>query len=597
MTLQVDEISLRPLKKDIARYSWATFRHDMWAGLTVALLSIPQALAYSLVLGLPPYCGIMATIFGTAICALAGSSRHLVIGPNNTTVLLVQAATATILQRFYHHIQDPLRDEVAMQVMSALLLLIGIIQIGFALFKMGRVIQFVSFPVVLGYILGSSVAIIAGQLYTFLGIELPEEDVPSLFEKLRYLLSHLTSLQPATALIGALSLSVLLTLKKLKLKAPSSLLMLLIITPLVYILHLNTIPDAHGHVLSVIGDAGKIEVPIPHFQLPLFELRLLNVIVPTAFAIALVSMLETTAIAKSIAVSSGQRLSTNQEFFGLGCANFVLSFMGSLPASGSLSRTTLNYESGAKTRFAAIYSAIFVAAGVLFFGDLIQFIPLSALAALIVATAMRAVDKKHFLLCLRATHSDAVVLAITFLSCIFFQLHIAFYLGVAISIILHLRKAAVPEVVEYSYNSETTELLPVTAAEKPIKRSVRLINVEGELFFGSVDLFQSTLKAIAEDDEATRVFILRLKHVRDFDASAATALRHLNDFLRKQNRYLIVAAIPQPVWIVLENARLIQHIGKENLFLLDERDPNKSVELAFDRAAFLTQSAERRAQN
>jgi len=587
MNHPADDISLRPLKKDISNYSWNVFGKDLWAALSVAVLSIPQAIAYSIVVGLPAYCGLMATIFGTMICSLAGSSRHLIIGPNNTTILLVQSAIATILPHYYPGIQEPARDIVIMQLIAALLLLIGLFQLAAGCFKMGRVIQFVSFPVVIGYILGSSVAIISTQLYTLFGIDAPLEEV-SLFEKVHYLFAHIHEMHPAAALVGILSFSILVTLKKLKFKAPNTLIMLLIMTPIVYAFHLHQITDSHAQVLSIVGDAGAIEAPIPELQLPLFELKLLNVIVPIAFAIALISMLETTSIAKSIAASSGQHLNSNQELFGLGASNFCLSFIGALPASGSLSRTSLNYETGAKTRFAGVYSSIIVAIVVVAFGTLIQYIPLSALAAIIVATALRAVDKKHLMLCLRATHSDAVVFAITFFSCIFLALHIAFYIGVMLSIILYLRKAAVPEVIEYTYNPETQELLPANEDEKSLSRKIRLINIEGELFFGSVDLFQSTLKAIAGDDTEAQVFVLRLKHVRDFDATAAQALKHLNDFLRKSSRHLIVTSIPRHVWHVLENARLVQHIGHDNLFLLDEQNPNKSVEEALKRAAALS---------
>lgn len=583
MGYQEEEISLRPIKKDLRSYNWGVLWHDLLAGLAVSLLSIPQALAYSIVVGLPPYCGLMSTIFGTGICALLGSSRHLVIGPNNTTVLLVQSATATILYKYYPGIHEPMKGEIALQIMAALLLLIGLFQLLSGVFKLGRVIQFASVPVVVGYVLGSAFAISSEQLYTFLGIESTGEQV-TLFEKMRYLVLHFQDLHPPTALVGVLSLTILLTLKKVKLYVPVSLAMILIVTPLVYAFHLQNIQDHTGRTLSLIGDEGRIEAVVPSLQLPLFELKLLNVFLPIAFAIALISMLETTAIAKSVAANSGQRVRVNQELFGLGASNFFLSFFGALPASGSISRTLVNFESGGKTRFAAVFSAIFVAIAVAFFGPLIQYIPLCVLAALIVATAMRVVDKKQLALCLRATHSDAFVLLTTFLCCVFFSLHIAFYIGVGLSIVLYLRKAASPEVIEYSYDEEAEELKPMLPSEKALKKKIRIINIEGELFFGAVDIFQSALKAIAEDDDATRVFVIRLKHVRDLDATAATALKQLYEYLRKNGKFLVVTSIPPQVWKVLENSELIDYIGKDNLFLYDEQNPHRSIELALERA-------------
>ncbi|MDB6081648.1 MAG: hypothetical protein JWO53_920 [Chlamydiia bacterium] len=592
MTLHThDDISLGPIQKDLRSYSWKVLWCDFWAGFAVSLLSIPQALAYSIVVGLPPYCGLMTTIFGTAISALLGSSRQLVTGPNNTTVLLVQTATVGILYKYYSHLQESARSEIALQIIAALMLLIGLFQILSGVFKLGRVIQFVSFPVVIGYILGASFALTSGQLYTFLGIE-SQGDETTLFEKLRYLALHIQDIHPPTALVGVLSLSVLLTLKKMKFRVPASLTMLVIVTPLVYAFHVEDIPDQAGRVLGVIGDAGRIEAVVPSLQLPLFELRLFNALLPIAFAIALISMLETTSIAKSVAANSGQRLRINQELFGLGASNFFLSFFGALPCSGSISRTIVNYDSGAKTRFAAVFSAICVSVFVAFFGTYIQYVPLSALAALIVGTAMGVVDRKQVKLCLRSTHSDAAVLIITFLSCVFFSLHIAFYIGVVMSIVLYLRKAAIPQVVEYGYNVETEELRPLLESEKHLKRKIRIINIEGELFFGAVDLFQSALKAIAEDDDETKVFVVRLKHVRDFDATAATALKQLYDYLRKSGRYLVVASVPLSVWEVLEKAKLVQYIGRDNLYLFDDQNPQVSIDQALNRAWTLIKESE-----
>jgi SulP family sulfate permease len=583
-----EEISFEPLKKDFATYNRTEFRRDFWAGLAVTLLSIPQAIAYSIVVGLPPYCGLMSAIFGTGLAALLGSSRQLVLGPTNTTVLLVQAATSSILYKYYTNIPDEARGVIALEVMATLVFLMGIFQILAGVFKLGKVIQFVSFPVIVGYVLGAAFALACGQLFTIFGMTYAGDET-TLIEKLRYLVAHIGELNPAAACVGLVSFLIYVTLRKLNIRAPASLVMILLVTALVYLFRIQDIqiPYEGGKALNVVGDKGSIEAVIPSLGLPLFELRLLNIIFPIAFAIALISMLETISIAKTIAASTGQRLAINQELFGLGVSNFMLSFFGSLPCSGSLSRTTLNYQSGAKTRFAALFAAIFAAILVASFGEFIQYIPLAALAALIIATAIRVVDIKQLKLCLTATHSDAFVLIMTFISCIFFSLHIAFYIGVASSVVLYLRKAAVPRVLEYFCDEETEEFHPMLESEKKLRRPIRLINIEGELFFGAVDLFQSTLKAITEDDAATRVFIIRLKHVRDFDATAATALRQLCDWLRKSNRHLIVSSIPASVWEVFEKAGLVPYIGRENLFRLDEANPQASISAAIRRAKAL----------
>ncbi len=577
------DISLTPLQRDIAGYNTAMWKGDFFAAFAVALLSIPQALAYAIVVGLPPSCGLLSTILGTSIAALLGSSRHLVSGPNNTTVLLVQGGVTAILYKFYPNLSEATWEQVALQITAALVLLIGIFQMVVSVFKLGRIIQFVSIAVIIGYVAGTCFALVIDQLYTFLGISIPD-DFPSLFEKARYLALHLSDSHFPTALVGILSLCMLAMLRTISTFIPSSLIMLACMTLFVSFFGLDTILDASGHTLSLIGDVGGLESVFPPLQLPLFEARLLNTIVPIAFAIAIFSMLETVTIAKSTAASSGEQLSTNQEIFGLGIANMVLSCFGALPATGSISRTAVNVEHGAQTRFSAIMSALFVALFVILCGFFIQYIPRAATAALIVATALRVIDIRQLKFCFKATKSDACVMCITFAACIFFSLSIAFYMGVGLSILLYLRKVACPHVVEYVYNEETEELYPITRGTDTAGGKVRIVNIEGELFFGAVDYFQSALKACAAIDNDTKVFVLRLKHVRDMDASGAYALKQLFDYLKNRGVALVIVSIPHDVWAVLESAGLSAYIGEENLFRLNDGHSKGSLRAGVQRA-------------
>lgn len=582
MSLQ-DEISFEPIKKDLRRYCTNTFLADLWAGISVALFSFPQAIAYSIVAGLPPSAGIVGTVLGATIASICGSSRHLVIGPGNAITLLVQMATADILYKYYQDVTGSAREMIALEIMSALTLLIGLFQLIAGIFKFGRIGQFVSHAVIIGYISGSAVALSADQLFNFFGVSAPE-DSPSLYEKLSYFITHIDEIHVVTLFVGICSFLLLIAFKKMNERIPPYLGMLVAITLFVQLFGLSSMTDYSGRTLVEIGDTSLSEGIFGGLQLPLFEVRILNGLLPVAFAIALIGMLETNAIAKSIAVNTGQRLSSNQEVFALGVANTVLSLFGSLPCCGSSSRSLLNVESGAKTRFAAFFGGLLVLPLAYICGSVIEYVPLAALAAIILMIAARMVDRRLLKFCFRATHSDALVLVITFLSCIFFNLQIAFYIGVILSIMLYLRKAGIPRVVEYKYNEATQELRPITDDEREQWQSIRIIDVEGELFFGAVDLFQSALKSFATDEWHTKVIVLRLKHVRDMDATGALALKHLYDYLRKRNRHLVVASIPKHVWAVLEKSQLVEYIGKENLFLFDELAPHSSVEKALVRA-------------
>lgn len=574
----VDELSIEPLVRDAQGYSFAKARSDLMAALSVALLSVPQALAYSIVVGVPPMAAVISMVLGTSIAALLCSSSHLVIGPNNATCLLVQAATLEAFQRIPGGPDLLAKDSLSMTLITAMTLLIGLTQLLASIFSLGRLIQFVSHAVIVGYIVGTAAAIVVGQLYPLAGLTCPEY-AESLYQKIAYFVTHVTDVHTATLGVGILSILVMVFLRRSRWPVPPSLTMLGLTTALVALLGIG------GSVRLV--ECGDVLFPSFSIQPPLLDFRLLNSLLPVAFAIALIGILEAHAIAKTIAAKTGQRIWGNQEAFALGTANFFLSFFGGLPCSGSATRSILNVEGGAMTRFSALFSGCIVAAMIWALGPVITYVPRASLAALLIVTAVRLIDMTQIHLCWRATKSDAMVLAITFLSCVFFSLPLAFYVGIAFSIILYLKKAATPRVVEYIYEESTGEIHLAQENEKREARVIRVINVEGELFFGSMDLFQQTLRAIAEDDVTTKVIILRLKHVHDLDATAALALRQLKDYLGQSGRHLIVYSIPSHVYELLENVHLIEHLGKENVILFDPEDPHSSLTRSFARAQAL----------
>jgi len=208
------------------------------------------------------------------------------------------------------------------------------------------------------------------------------------------------------------------------------------------------------------------------------------------------------------------------------------------------------------------------------------------MAALLIVTAVSIVNRKQFLLCLKATNSDAFVLWVTILSCVFFSLDVAFYIGVILSITLYLKKASIPQLIEYGID-DSGKWCSTDSQNKQDKKKIRVIKVKGELFFGAADLFQSTLKSIAEDDTTTKVIILQLKNARDLDATACLALQQLYNYLHSSGRHLILSGLTFPTWEVLSNSALIELLGKENLFFLNERRPHLHMKKALRRAEIL----------
>lgn len=584
-----DEISLLPWKKDLQGYRWGFFRQDLMAGVAVALLTLPQAIGYSLLAGLPLFCGLFAAIYSSILATLFGSSRHLVVGPSNAIAILMQSGCAQILFTYYRDLTGSEREMMALLIVAQFSLLVGIIQILVAGFKLGRLTQFVSHSVVVGYMVGTAIALVVTQLYPLLGIQrMP--GARSFYELAVYIISNIDSLHWATAIIGGGSFLLIAIFRRIDKRIPAAMISFLIASIAVQFFDLNILPiqteiaDMEkgiepARVLLIKDTTTMLEV-IPHFQIPYFDMGIINASLPVAFAIALVSIMESTSVAKSIAASSGQRLSVNQEIFGISLGNILSSTLGAMPISGSPSRSSINYNYGAQTRCAALFSALIVAAIIYCFGHLVSLIPIASLAGLLLYTASNIVNPKQFFLCIKATGSDAFVLWLTMLSCLFFSLDVAFYIGIAISITLYLKKAAVPQLKEYDID-DAGDLKNIDSQNPgEERRKIRVIKVEGELFFGAADLFQSTLKAIAEDDTSTKVIILQLKNARDIDATACLAIQQLYDYLKNSGRHLIACGITWQIWDILSDSGIVAMIGKENLIMFDERHPQEFMHRA-----------------
>ncbi len=600
-----DDLSFSPFKKDLESYSRATLRQDLLAGASVALLTVPQAMAYALLAGLPLYCGLFASVFSAIIAAIFGSSRHLVIGPSNAIAILVQGGTSQILFTYYRDLSGPDRELAAIAILTQLSLLIGILQILAAGFKLGRLTQFISHSVIIGYITGAALAVIVNQLFIFLGI--PDmAGLHSLYEKGAYLVTHVHQSHWPTAAVGLGSLILLLFLKRLNRYLPAAAITLALAAVAVFLFDLSSYSNDSGFIdpysdetlrkVMLVGDTGEVYEVIPSFEFSAFNTGIMNSLLPVAFALALLSIMETASVAKALAANSGQRLSINQEIFGLGLGNLMSSFITAMPVSGSPSRSAANYAYGAQTRFSAIFNAITVALIVIIFGNFVTRIPLAALAALLLVTAASIVNVKQFFLCLKATSADALVLWTTLLACIFFSLDMAFYIGVAISIIFYLKKAALPQLVEYDID-EAGDLVNLDPSQLQQHKTIRVIKVEGELFFGAADLFQSTLKTIAEDDTSTQVIILQLKNARDIDATTCLALQQLHEYLVNSGRQLIACGLTPAIWEVLSDSGIVEQLGKENLFIFEEKHPHLHMQKALQKAKEVIASIEQLQQN
>jgi SulP family sulfate permease len=308
---------------------------------------------------------------------------------------------------------------------------------------------------------------------------------------------------------------------------------------------------------------------------------LLPTLVGTAVAVSILGMLEAASITKSLAAKSGQKIEPNQELIGMGAGNIACALFNAVPGSSSFTRSAVAYQSGARSQLASMFSSGMVLVVLLFITPIFNYIPVAALAAHLIRVGVRMINWPHIRVACRSTRSDAVVFCVTLGACLVLKLDTAIYVGIGMSLALFLQKSATPILVEYTFN-DSGNLAELAEAGKRPHPQISIIHVEGELFFGAADLFQSQVRRQAED-ENIRIFILRMKNARHLDATTVLALQQLHDYLRETGRHLLISGSNPDVTAVLRNSGLLKQIGSENIFPA-EANPTAATRRALQRA-------------
>lgn len=556
-----------PIWSDLRSYDRAKLRADLMAGVTVAVLTIPQAIGFALIAGLPVQAVFVTAIVGSALCACFSSSRHLVFGPTNT-ISLILAGTLLTLQ------DVPLPP---LQKVLMLGFLIGLIQLAAGLTGLGRLTQFISRTVIIAYTTAVAILIAAGQVGNWLGVA--RGDDVSLPGTVRHLLVSVVTLHfnLATAVVGLASFGLLLALRHWRPRWPDGLLVLALASLAAAVLQL----DRFG--VTLLRDLGDVAFGMPFFVgFPLNEagLKLVPRVSSAALAVAVLGMLEAVSIAKSLAVRSGGQIDPNQELIGMGVGNLAATAFGAMPGSASFLRSAANLQAGGRTQLATIVGA-FALTGALAVSPLLNYVPVSALAAYLVIVAARLFNPEHIAVARRATRADAAVFWVTLIAALFLQLDTAIYVGVGISLVLFLQKAATPALAEYRFN-EAGQLAVLENQTQRDVPQVSIVHVEGDLFFGAADLFQDQVRQIARDPQI-RIVVLRLKNARHLDASTVLSLLQLHDYLRTTGRHLLLSGVGPDVERVLKNSGALGKLGVENVFPAED-NPTLSTKRALTRA-------------
>jgi SulP family sulfate permease len=544
-----------PLLLTLRHYQLADLKGDFIAALAIAALSIPQAVAFALLIGIPVPAVIGCTLIGTVLCSLYCSSRNLVFGPTNTISIIMAGALLTLAAEPL----DPLQKVLLIGFMM------GAIQLAAGLADMGKITQFVSRAVIVGYSTAVGILIATGQLGNLFGIE-RGADV-SLPGTLQHLVTSVAtfSFNPQTAVVGLGALLMLIWMHRWRPQWPDGLLMLTLTGGVSWLLNL----DAHG--VHVVRDLGKISSGVPLFSgFPLNAegIALLPKITSVAIAASILGMLEAVTIAKSLATKTGQRIDPDQELIGMGLGNLIGAGFGAMPGSASFLRSAAGLQAGGRTQWAVIMGSGVVLLIVIALAPLLAHIPIAAIAAYLIVIAVRLIQPGQIYIVRRATRGDASVFWLTLGAALFLQLDTAIYTGIGLSLVLFLQKAGAPTLQEHAF-TDSGQLSEIHAADARNHPQVSIVHVEGDLFFGAADLFQEGVRRLAEDPKI-RVFILRMKNARHLDATTVMALGQLVEYLRSQERHLIISGVHGDVAAVLKRSGMVDKIGRANLFPAEE---------------------------
>ena len=484
----MSSVALTYLLKFLPFLSWAkhttpaSARQDAMAGLTGAIIVLPQGVAYALIAGLPPEYGLYAAIVPAIVAALFGSSWHLISGPTAALSIVVFTTISPLAQ---------VGTAAYISLVLTLTLMAGLFQLILSLARMGSLVNFVSHSVVVGFTSGAAVVIATSQIKNALGLNLQSTGnfiLNWIAVADNIIATHLPSL-----VIAALTLATLIVIKRWRRKWPNMLIAMVVGSAATQALLLTSWSG-----VSEIALVGEIPSQLPPLSTPLMTWDLLRQLAPGAMALGLLGLVEAVSIARSVATRSGQQIHGNQEFIGQALSNILGSFSSSYATSGSFTRTGVNYEAGATSPLAALFAAVFLALIVLLFAPLAAYITLPSMAAILLMVAWNLIDWHHIKIIYRAGKNEAMVFGVTFAATLLLPMEFAIYLGVLLSLVLYLRRTSQPNITALASGRGAKKLVDAQRSNLPECDVIKIVRIDGALFFGAVDYVQTTLMAIPQ---------------------------------------------------------------------------------------------------
>ena len=519
---------------------------DLRAGLTGAIIVLPQGVAYALIAGLPAQYGLYTAIIPPVIAGLFGSSRHLVSGPTAAISIVVFSVVSGIV---------PPEHPAFVSYVLTLTFMVGVIQLLLGAARVGTLVNFIPHTVVVGFTAGAAVVIAVSQLHHFLGVRL--EAGYGLVDRLQALIGALPAVDPRAVAIGAATLVTAWAVRTLRPHWP---------------VLLSAMAVGTGAGALAGGSAAGVQMvgatpgAVPPLSLGLIDVERMPELASGALAVAMIALIEAVAIAKAVGMRSHQRIDGNQEFIGQGLSNLIGSLFSCYAASGSFTRTGANYDAGARTPIAGVFAALFVLAVIVGLPGVTGYLPMPAMAAVVFVIAWNLIDWHRLRDILRASREESAILAVTVLATLFLGLEFAIYVGVFLSLLLFLKHSARPRLVS---------VVPLPdRAGRPLRNAhkrglaecpqVLILRVDGPLFFGSLDHVREGLWAA--DERGYEHVIIDGSAVERVDLAAAEMLAQESERMRERGGSLLLCGFKDDARVLLRHPVLRDRVGDENVY-------------------------------
>ena len=485
-----------------------TWKDDLIAGITGTIIVIPQAVAFAMIAGMPPIYGFYTAMLTPVIAAFFGSSYHLVSGPTTTSSIVLYA----IISKYVHPESD---IEAFVSLAILLSFMAGVIKLFMGLARMGKLASFVSNSVIIGFSAGAGVLIAFKQLKHIFGIEVPQGS--SFYNIISYIIFHISETNWYAFSVAVFTLAVALLIRKFK-KISKLYMLAAMIFGSLFAIWLS-------RYSIQVETVGTIPSSLPPFKIPAFDYSDMRMLTTGALILATLGLVEASAISRSIALHTHQKLNPNQEFVSQGISNVVSSFFSCYTSSGSFTRSSINYQSGAKTPMSAVISAVGLMLVVLLFAEYAAFLPKPAMGGIILLVGYNLIDFKHIKKIIKSSKRESIVFGATFIGTLFLELDQALIIGIFISLFFYMERTSKPNIATLAMDDKG-RLINVIRNSNAIEcSSMKILRIDGSLYFGSIEKISDYLSNLYNQNDIQHVLIAA-DGINFIDLAAAEWLTH-----------------------------------------------------------------------